>query len=77
MRNTYFIIYNSDGETRVNVLTKEELTKRLNEEYYGDDVEFLGKIDENDTNYWGDAILIINGEIITPKPVEAFKGYEL
>ena len=49
MRNTYFIIHNSDGETKVNVLTKEELTKRLNEEYYGD-AEFLGEIDKKDTN---------------------------
>jgi len=76
MADTYFIIHNGDGDTNVDVLTREELTKRLNEEYYGD-VGFLREITEKDTNYWGDALLIIKGEIIIPKPVKVIEEYEL
>ena len=62
----YFIINNSDGETYVEELSKEEVVKRLKVEdgddacYYGH-VEFIEKILTNDTNYWGDNILIIKG----------------
>ena len=61
----YYIISNSDGDTTVVEVTKDELINRMNPEdtYYGDK-SFLQKITNNDTNYWGENILIIKGCIV-------------
>jgi len=78
----YFIISNSDGDTSVDPVTKEELIKRITpeegegENYYGN-CGFLSKIDDIDTNYWGDNILIIKGEIIAPRPKEIVKTFDV
>ena len=73
----YFIIHNSEGDTSVEMLSKEELLERLDEEYYGP-VEFIDKITERDTNYWGEgALLIIKGEIAVPNPVETVTKLEI
>jgi hypothetical protein len=78
----YFVIHNSEGETCINQLSKEQLLKRIKPEvgekggHYGE-VGFLPKIEESDTNYWGDNILIIKGDIIVPKPIEVVKEYEI
>lgn len=68
----YFVIRNSDGDTRVDVLSKEELDEHLtpNEEgehYYGKSGVLSDVPDNNDTNYWGDNILIIKGQIVGPR----------
>ena len=80
---SYFIISNSDGDTTVEMVDKDELLKRIQPEdgeedfcYYGR-VGFLAKIEENDTNYWGGNILIIKGEIITPKPKKVVKTFDI
>lgn len=73
----YFIIRNSDGDTRVQRVTQTELEKRLTVEdgahWYGtggfmsiEDLEEKGY----DTNYWGNNLLIIKGEVVVPHPVE-------
>jgi len=78
MNEMYFVINNSDGDTYVQMLTKEELVKRLNEEYYGSDPIFLDKIPSNmDTNYWGEGILIIKGAVTVPQPVQIVTEYAL
>ena len=74
---TYFVIHNIDGDTYVDVLSAQELTERLNENYYGRSVEFLDTVSNHDTNYWGDGHLIIKGEIVIPKPVETVTKYEV
>ena len=63
----YFIIRNSDGDTRVECVLKEELLKRINNGDYGDEAKFLDKLPkESDTNYWGEGILIIKGDVVSP-----------
>lgn len=63
----YFIISNSDGDTTVDCVTKETLLKRINEKYYGSH-EYLNNMPtENDTNYWGESILVIKGSIVSPQ----------
>ena len=65
---TYFVITNSDGDTSIDKLTSEELKTRLDAEYYGNRVKFLDVLPDHDPNYWGeDSVLIIKGEIFTPK----------
>ena len=46
---SYFVIKNSDGDTMVEELTKEELLERLNapDEWYDGDVEFF----ENNSHF--------------------------
>lgn len=79
---TYFIISNSDGDTSVEQVDKETLVDRIKPEegekfcYYGE-VGFMDKIKDNDTNYWGNNILIIKGEIISPKPKKVVETYEV
>jgi len=78
----YFIISNSDGETTVDQIDKDTLIERIQPEegeecnYYGR-AGFLNKIEDSDTNYWGDNILIIKGEIISPKPKTVIETYEV
>lgn len=75
----YYVIKNSDGDTYVEEIDKQELLNRLDPEdpYYGT-LEFLKTIPKNgDTNYWGDKLLIIKGEIVVPKAIEVATKYEL
>jgi hypothetical protein len=65
---SYFVIRNSDGDTRVDQLTREQLLERLDpsDPYYGSDATPMSEIHQRDTHYWGDGMLIIKGEIVTP-----------
>jgi hypothetical protein len=70
----YFVICNSNGDTRVDQLSQAELNRRLVENYYGD-VKFLVTIPDSDTNYWGETILIIRGSITVPTAEEVIVKY--
>lgn len=81
----YFIITNSDGDTRVEPVSREKLLKRITPDEDGncdyghvDNVTFLDSIPENtDTNYWGEGILIIKGDVVAPKAKEVIKTFDL
>lgn len=74
----YFIIKNSDGDTRIECVTKKELVKRLNEEYYGPNPDFLDMMPKDtDTNYWGNGILIIKGDIVSPSEEKVVTKYNI
>jgi hypothetical protein len=72
----YFVIHNGDGDTTVREYTKEELISDIVEGAWGDAV-VLENIPSDDTNYWGGDILIIKGEIVTPKEKKVVVEYEL
>jgi hypothetical protein len=74
---SYITIHNGEGDTIVNHLSKGELLKRLKENYWGEDIKFLGNLPNGDTNYWGCNLLIIKGEIVTPKAVEKVVEYDI
>ena len=60
------MIRNSDGDTLVECVTKQELLKRINQGDYAH-ASFLTELPtENDTNYWGEGVLIIKGSIVSP-----------
>ena len=65
----YCVIHNSDGETTVEFMGRSTLLKRLDQNEWGD-VGFLENVTNYDTNYWGDKILIIKGDIVVPTPRE-------
>ncbi len=78
---TYFIIWNSDGETYVEVIEPSKLVKDLVNGDYGDDPLFLDTLPVGinaQTDYWPEGShLIIKGEIVVPKPVEVVMGYKI
>jgi len=68
--DTYHVIHNGDGDTTVEQLTHEELTERLNEHYWGENVNVFKDFPaDSDTNNWGCKVMIIKGELVHPKPV--------
>ncbi len=77
MKEQYFIISNSDGDTTIDVFTKEQLLKAIQEQYWGER-EILTEIPaDSDTNYWGNAILIIKGNIVTPVAKQVITKYDI
>lgn len=77
MTQLYFVITCSDGDTIIDTISKEELTKRLNNQYYGDKINVLKKIEHEDTNYWGEKMAIIKGELVVPEPIEVIKQFDI
>lgn len=74
----YYIISNSDGDTRVVPMSKDELMQNLNEDgsgYKATDV--MSAIDHMDTNYWDDGFLIIKGEIVRPEVVTEVTKWQI
>ena len=82
LRMSYFIIHNGEEDTTVEEVTKEVLLERITPEegeecnYYGNG-GFLSSIPKNDTNYWGDNILIIKGEIVVPEKKEVVTAFKI
>ena len=83
MEEKYFIISNSDGDTSVTQMNRDELLEALqNDEgeegtsYWGA-VDFIDNLDEGDTNCWGGDILIIKGNILVPTPKKVVTSYDL
>lgn len=75
MKETYFIIRNSDGDTTVRTCSKEQLLRDINDGEYGD---VLAELPDNpDTNYWGEGVLIIKGKMIVPKPETVVTKYSI
>ena len=73
----YFVIRNSDGDTSVEMLDKDTLLERITpDEEYGNK-GFITKIKEQDTNYWGDDILIIKGDIVSPEVEKTITKYTI
>ena len=77
MNETYFVINNSDGDTTITELTKEQLLKAIQENYWGKKGIFNTLPKDLDTNYWGENILIIKGRVVEPKPEQVITKYNI
>jgi len=78
MNEMYYVVHNSDGDTTIEQMTKEELAQRINDKYWGEGVVFFdGFPAEPDTNYWGRKVLIIKGALVHPKPIKVVTEYQL
>ena len=77
----YFIVYSTeDRELGIaGPISKEEAEIRLAEHYYGDLPIFthLTYLSENGGSGYGNGMVIIKGEVVTPKPVEVVSKYKL
>lgn len=79
MSENYFIVY-STQDTMLAIdgpLSKKEVSYRLDEEHYGDlkiynDVDDLAECGKG----CGKGLVIIEGKVVVPKPVEVVKRYE-
>jgi hypothetical protein len=75
MEGTYFVIRNSDGETTVRIISKEQLLEDIENGEFGD---VLTEIPENsDTNYWGESVLIIKGKLVVPIAEQVVTKYSI
>jgi len=71
----YYVISNSDGDTTVTPYSRSQLLEAINNEEFGS-CEFLDEVPDNeDTNYWGENILIIKGDIKIPIIIETATKY--
>ena len=78
MKEMYFIISNSDGDTTVEAIEKKELIKRLEDNYYGGGrFPYPELPQETDTNYWGNGFLIVKGSVVYPKAKEVITKYDI
>lgn len=78
MKELYFIISNSDGDTYVEAVEKEILLERIEEGYYGSNKGVLKELPkENDTNYWGENILVIKGKVVSPVAEQVVTKYDI
>lgn len=39
--------------------------------------DFAPKLPDGDLNYWNDKVVLIKGEIVTPRPVQVVTKYEV
>ena len=78
MNDTYYVISNSEGDTIVEEVSKQELLERIEEGYYGRDrMPFAGLPENHDTNYWGEGILIIKGKVVCPVAEQVVTKYNI
>lgn len=81
---SYFILTSGEDGIDVEVLPKEEIEKRLAEHYYGSDAIILDRVPKVSQGYFvvqgkadKTAILILKGQVVTPKPVNVVTRFEL
>jgi len=67
MDDKYYMISNDEGDTTVSEIDPDEFLKD-----YQDNTEqsVLKNIPDSDTNYWGGAVLIIKGKIVSLEPIK-------
>lgn len=76
MEDRYYVIINSDGDTRVYVYSKAELLKEINEGGFNEGV--LTELPESsDTNYWCGEALIIKGKMVAPVAEKVVTKYDI
>lgn len=72
----YLVINATNSGLKVEQIDRETLERRLNEDWYGERVQFLSAPPERVFGAWPeDAILIIKGEIVTPTAQEVVTRY--
>jgi len=74
MKETYFVIRNSDGDTTVRAYSKEELLREIED---GEFREVLTELPDMDTNYWGEQVLIIKGKMVNPIAEQVITKYNI
>jgi hypothetical protein len=70
--------YSEDGDIpSVEQMSKDEFKKRLKENYYGERPDFVKPEARIDGGSQGNSILVIEGRMILPKPVQVVTEFDL
>lgn len=68
---------NEDGEPYIHRLTKMEFLKRLKDHYWGEDIEFQAAGTVPSDMMSCNKFIVIDGDVIEPRPVKVVEEYEL
>lgn len=84
---SYFILHSSDDGTTIDMVPKEELSKRITPDaggctYYGHrQLHFLERVPQSDKGCWWNvpenSVLIIKGQIVIPQPVSVVTEFKV
>ncbi len=74
MSDTYFVLWNSDGDVHMSTYTKERLLEVINNKEFGHDVALSRPVE--DLAYL-DGIIIIKGKIVTPESKQVTVEYDI
>lgn len=77
MKNYVVISFNEDGDPpSINEMDEDTLKDRLKENYWGSRPQFAEPGKEIDTDTFA-GVVVIEGKIIKPKPVQVVTEYDL
>ena len=65
-----------DGDKSIDIIREETFLEQLNSGYYGERPVFAKPGEKLDMDYFT-GIIVIRGQIVSPKPVDVVKKYEL
>lgn len=79
MNDMYVVIhFSEDGDPPIiKRMSGDEIKKHLKDEYWGSRPKFVQPGQEINTDFMGNAIMIIKGEIMVPKAVQVATEWEL
>lgn len=72
----YFVISTGPDGVSVSRINKQTLLQRLNEGYWGDVAPGPMPTDSN-PEYWGTSLVIIKGDVVTPREKRTVLEYEV
>jgi len=73
----YFVIQVTEDGIYFETLTKEELTYRLNNEYWSNPVFHKQTPSDSDFNCWPTGVYIIMGSLVVPTPKQVVTEYSI
>ena len=71
------VLYNSDGEVSLSILSEKDFMEKVNSGWYGDAPKFATQEEATNLNCLDGKYVVIKGSIVQPRPVEIIKKYEL
>lgn len=82
MPETYFVIKSGEDGLSIRACTQDALRELLNEDFWGTGGRFHERVPEMSKGYFQErdgqeALLIIRGEIIVPKPKTAVQTWDV
>ena len=66
-----------DGDKTIVRMTKAELLKKLKEHYWGENPKFAPAGTVPDLDYFGGGLIIIDGDVVEPRPIQTVTEFAL
>ena len=73
----YFLLYGNEDGGHIKQLSQAELLQEIHDDYEEteDSPEFAAEIPDSNMFYWGEAMVIIKGEIVVPQARQVVTEY--